>query len=149
MTMSKDYPDHHDAELVLTLYDLRREPVMRASRKAMLNDFWPASWEDVVAISKLDHHLNAAYRQVSTYWEMAFNMARHGIVQPDYLAEHGGEGFWLYAKVLPWVGQIRQTSPRAFLNVQWLVEHSDTARSMFEGIKSRVEKMLADRQASR
>ncbi len=30
--MFKDTPDHHDAELVLRVYELRREPVMRQSR---------------------------------------------------------------------------------------------------------------------
>jgi hypothetical protein len=64
--MSKDKPDHHDAELVLKLYDLRREPVMRASRDAMLGKFWPKSYEDFVAVTKFDHPLNAAFRQVSS-----------------------------------------------------------------------------------
>jgi hypothetical protein len=39
--MSKTAPDHHDAELVLKVYDLRREPVMRESRDAINRDFWP------------------------------------------------------------------------------------------------------------
>ena len=147
--MRKDYPDHHDAELVLKLYELRREPVMRDARKAMLNDFWPATWDELAVITRLDHPLNSAYRQVSTYWEMAFNMARHGILQADYLADHSGEGFWLYAKVLPWIGRLRESNPRAFRNAEWLVANSDTARTLFESIRARAEKQLAERQAKR
>lgn len=147
--MRKDFPDHHDAELVLKLYELRREPVMRASRQAILNDFWPGSWEEMAAITRHDHPLNAPYRQVSTYWEMALNMARHGIVQPDYMAEHSGEAFWLYAKVLPWVDRLRETSPRVFRNAEWLVANSETAAGMFGGIRKRAAQQLADRQAQR
>ena len=33
--MPKSTPDHHDADLILKLYDLRREAVMRQSRNAM------------------------------------------------------------------------------------------------------------------
>ena len=39
--MPKATPDHHDAELLIQVYDLRRESVMRESRQAILRDFWP------------------------------------------------------------------------------------------------------------
>lgn len=84
--MSKEAPDHHDAELLLKVYDLRREAVLRQSRQAILRDFWPRSWGDVQAVLKADHPLNAAYRQTGTYWEMVYSFARHGIVHA---------GFWL------------------------------------------------------
>ena len=34
-------PTHHDAELVLRLYDLRREAVMRQHRALFLKEYWP------------------------------------------------------------------------------------------------------------
>lgn len=47
----KDFPDHHDADLVLKLYDLRRESVMRESRTRLLSTFLPTSFADVLAIT--------------------------------------------------------------------------------------------------
>ena len=47
--MSKHAPDHHDADLVLRLYDLRREPVMRASRDAINAEFWPEDVDEAYA----------------------------------------------------------------------------------------------------
>jgi len=44
--MAKDHPDHHDAEIVMRLYDLRRENVMRESREAINTQFWPRSFEE-------------------------------------------------------------------------------------------------------
>ncbi|HEY8233998.1 MAG TPA: hypothetical protein VIJ10_15145, partial [Vicinamibacteria bacterium] len=70
--MAKPTPDHHDAELLIKVYDLRRESVMRESRRAVMRDFWPTQWEDVQALLRADHPLNAAYRQVGTYWEMVY-----------------------------------------------------------------------------
>ena len=66
--MSKGTPDFHDADQVLRTYEMRREPVMRASRDAVNGKFWPTSYDDVKAIvSNLSHELNAPMRQVGTY----------------------------------------------------------------------------------
>lgn len=147
--MIKDAPDHHDAELVLRLYDLRREAVMRESRRHITAEFWPASLEEVLSITKPDHTRNAAYRQVLGYWEMAYGMARHGIVNPDYLAEFAGEGLFLFAKVQPWLAELRAASfPMAFRNIEWLATHCDTGRELFSLFRQRVEKALAARRGA-
>jgi len=52
----KDFPDHHDAELALKLYELRRDPLLRDSR-AQMNQWWPKASDDVVAITKPEHVL--------------------------------------------------------------------------------------------
>ena len=105
--MSKDAPDHHDAHLVIKLYDLRREPVMRESRDALNAEYWPKNADEAVAVLSPDHPMNRAYRQVSTYWEMVYGMAKNGIVHTDYLLENTGEGMFLFAKVEPYLEAIR------------------------------------------
>ena len=62
--MSGDHASHRDAELILKLYELRREPVMREARSKMFKEFQPKSVEDVQAVMKPDHPLNTAYRMV-------------------------------------------------------------------------------------
>jgi hypothetical protein len=136
----KDTPDHRDADLLLKLYDLRREDVMRASRDAIREQFWPKSASDAVAITKGNHPLNAAYRQVSTYWEMAYGMARHGIIHADYMVEFCGEGMLLFAKVEPYLGEIRQAhSPRAFVNAEWVAMETEMGKRIVEGMRKRVK----------
>jgi hypothetical protein len=145
LAMLKDHPDHHDAELVLRLYELRREPVMREARSAMFQQFLPRSYDDVKAVALAPAHpLNGAYRQTSTYWEMAFGMAKHGIIHADFLAENTGEGLNLFARVQPWLAQLRaDRSPREFQNAEWMVANSEKARTIFQMMRARVEKMLA------
>ncbi len=141
--MTKKKPDHRDADLVLKLYELRRESVMRASRSAIVQ-WLPRSFEDVVAITQPSHTHNAAWRQVSTYWEMAYGFARHGIVHADLLAENGGEGLILYAKLEPHLPRLRkEVSPTILENAEWLVRKSPVAKKRMELVRKRVATMMA------
>ena len=65
--MSSPTPDHHDAELVLKVYELRREAAMRESRNALNGKCWPTTFDDIPAIIKVDHPFKPAWRQMSTF----------------------------------------------------------------------------------
>ena len=145
---TKDFPDHHDAELVLRLYELRREPVMRESRHAINRTFWPASLDDVLALTKPDHPLNAAFRQTSTYWEMVYGMAKHGVIHTDFLLESAGEGLLLFARVEPYLDEYRAAvNPRAFRNAEWVASNSDLARQLMELHRKRIQQQAAAKQS--
>ena len=147
--MIKDSPDHHDADMVLRLYELRREPVLRESRRYMAAEFWPRSADELLAILKADHPGNTAFRMVIGYWEMAYGLARHGIVNPDYLAENSGEGLFLFAKVQPWLAELRAAgSPRTFRYTEWISTQCEEGREAFAYFRQRVEKALAARRGA-
>ena len=138
----KTTPDHHDAEIVLKLYDLRREAVMRESRKTMLA-FLPKSYDELFAVTALTHPHNAAYRQVASYWEMAYSFARHGVVNPDFLVENAGEGMLLYVKVEPHLERLRQDlSPLAFRNAEWIATQCESGKRIHGLMQARVRRML-------
>ena len=90
--ITKEYPDHHDADLVLRLYDLRRESVLRESRSAVYAKFKPASADEATAVLKPDHPLNPALRQV-VVWEMVRMMSLHRFRAGKY------SGYKFYAKI--------------------------------------------------
>jgi len=144
--LPKDFPDHHDAELVLRLYELRRDPVMRESRTAINRTFWPTSLDDVLAVGKSDHPLNAAFRQVSTYWEMAYGMVRHGVLHADFMLDSNSEGLLLYARVAPFLAEYRKTSPRAFRNAEWVATQTEIGRDLAAHYGARVQQTLASRK---
>lgn len=142
--MSKSAPDHHDAELVLKVYDMRREAVMRESRDALNRDFWPKNESEALAILQPDHPLNRAYRQTSTYWEMVYGMCKHGIVHTEYLLESNGEGLLLFARIEPYVAAIRAaTSPRVFTNAEWVANSCDLGKAIMTTFRGRIAKRLA------
>jgi len=147
--MAKDTPDHHDAELVLRLYELRRETVMRESRDTINSQFWPRSFDDVLAVTKRDHHLNRPFRQVASYWEMVYGMVKHGVVNAEYFLESNGEGFFLFAKILPYLEAYRrEVSAQAFRNAEWVALKSPAGRDVFEAIQARVKKQAEARLAA-
>jgi hypothetical protein len=142
--MSKEMPDHHDAELAFRSYELRREPVMRESRNAINRDFWPKSFDELLAVTKGDHPLNAAWRQTTTYWEMVYGAVKHGIVNADYFMESSGEGMFLFARVAPYLEQFRsEVSPVAYQNAEWVAKNTAVGQRMFAMFSARVQKMLA------
>lgn len=144
--MPKGTPDHHDADLALRVYDLRRETVMRESRAAINQKFWPKSFEDIQAIAKAEHPLNPAYRQVASFWEMVYGFAKHGIVHPDFWLESNGEGLFVFAKVAPFLDRIRaELSPTAFSNAEWIARESAVGQRLFALFSERVKKALASK----
>jgi hypothetical protein len=142
--MLKDAPDHLDADLILKLYDLRREAVMREARDLLTRDFWPKSAKEAVAVLAHEHPLNRAYRQVSTYWEMVYRMARHGIIHGDFLVENNAEGLLLYAKVEPYLAEIRAaSSARSFQSAEWVATEVPMGRTIAEHMRARIKKTLS------
>jgi hypothetical protein len=141
--MSKQAPDHHDAELVLEVYDLRREPVMRESRDTINRDYWPRNEAEALAILQPDHPLNRSYRQVSTYWEMVYGLCKHGIVNADFLLDSNGEGLLLFARVEPYLAAIRKaTNARVFQKAEWVANSCDVGRQLMEIFRARVKQKL-------
>jgi len=132
-----------DGELILKLYDLRREPVMRQARAEMIAKFVPKSWDEVAAVLKGDHPLNVYYRMVSSYWEMAASMAKHGAVHAELLAENFGEGYINFAKVHPHLAEMRKTAPTAYVNTEWFVKNSKEAKLRYALMQKRVAAMTA------
>lgn len=142
----KEYPDHRDAELVLKLYELRREAVMRESRRELIAKFLPTSLDDVMAVARPDHPLNAAFRQVASYWEMAYAFARHGVVNADFMLEaNNGEGLLIYTRIEPWLDGYREQSgnPVGFRNAEWVANETHMGRMLAERFRKRVQAHLA------
>ncbi len=142
--MSAETPDYRDAELTIRLYELRREAVMRASRDTMVSKFLPRNYDEFFAVTKLEHPMNQAFRQVATYWEMVYGMARHGIAHPEYLVENNAEGLLLFAKVAPHLERFRREGPpTAFQHAEWASKNTAVGRQRFELFTKRIATLLA------
>ena len=153
--MSKQQPDQADLDLTLKLYEMRREAVTRASRDALNFGFWPRSYADVKAAWKQDpkNPLNAAWRQMCGYWEMVYGFARHGLCNADFLVENNGEGLFHFAKIYPFLAEIRaEGSPTAFLSTEWITQNCELGKSRFAMIQGRVKQfseMMAKQQQAK
>ena len=136
--------NHNDAELILKLYDLRREAVMREARK-FVAEFWPKSVDDLMALAMNPGGNELAYfRQVAGYWETAASLVNRGALNRDLALDNFGEMFFMYAKVEPFVGAFREKMgiPQFLQQVSQLIDGSEETRERLEAMK----KMQAEMQ---
>ncbi|HEU4413763.1 MAG TPA: hypothetical protein VFT65_03185 [Candidatus Angelobacter sp.] len=102
-------PKTEEAQLVLQLYDLRREPVMRAARKYVVSEFWPQNYEEFKAVvTGYGTEPNAWFRQVLTYWNMAAAMVLLGAINEQLFFETNTEPYFLWAKFGEYIPQVRK-----------------------------------------
>jgi len=128
--------NHHDAELVLKLYDLRREAELRKARTFLGFEFWPNSAEDLAKISTGD--ANRYWRQGTSFWEMAANLALHGTIDEALFLDTAGEMFFFYAKFKPLLADIRKTQPEAFKAIETLINRSQQGKDKLAYFEQRV-----------
>jgi len=95
---------HEDADLILKLYDLRREPVMREARNWMFT-FNPTSVEDVMAAMIGEH--SGHLRMVISYWDMACAMVTNGAIDEELFNQTNGEHIFVYMKIQPVIEGLR------------------------------------------
>jgi hypothetical protein len=135
-------PTTADAQVIMQLYDLRREPEMRKARAWWLGEFWPGSVEDYLKVSAaMGTQENNWLRQVSGYWEMAASMAVHGAVSSDLFLEpsFSGEMFFLFAKLNPFLKELREkASPTMLRNVEQLIKSTKLSREFFRRTEANV-----------
>jgi|SRR6185437_78214 hypothetical protein len=97
--MESQIATHHDAEIILKLYDLRREDVLRKARHWVVFEFNPKTPEEFLALLQSGgSQENAYFRQAISYWEMAASLVIHGAVKSDLYLESNGEGILIFAK---------------------------------------------------
>jgi hypothetical protein len=142
--MSNSLPNHHDAELILKLYDLRRESVMREARN-WIATFNPKSIDDVVTVmSNFGSKENAYMRQVCGYWEMVAAFIVHGTLNADLAYDTLGEMYFVYAIMQPVVEDFRKkfNAPEFFKNVQQVVESTQKGRERVAQVQQRRAEMM-------
>ena len=142
MQMERMLATPADAEIILRLYALRRETVMRQARAWVIGEFWPTTADEyfAVASNRNDPH-NAFVRQVISYWEMAAAMVLHGAVSAELFVDCNAEGFLLLAKFAPILEDVRQRIPTFMIKTSDLVKRFTVAAARFEAVQKNVEAM--------
>jgi len=130
---------YEDAQLVLKLYELRREEKLRAARDWFGTKFFPQKADDVIALAGTE---NAYYRMVTTYWDMAASFVARGILNADLFLDSGGEMILVWAKLADFVPQLRQSlGPNLLKNVEHVIASSPRAQERVGPTRQRIAKM--------
>jgi hypothetical protein len=123
-----------DAELVLKLYELRREEALRKARRFMVFDFQPKTLDELRAVSRnVASEHNAAWRQTLSYWEMAASLVLHGALDAELFLESNVEGILLYAKFHHFHAETEKQSGNPFMKqTATLIEKYPAAKERYE-----------------
>jgi hypothetical protein len=138
-----------DADLIIKLYDLRREERMRKARNFFALEFFPKSADDVKALfTNVDEppEHNAYFRQVISYWDMAAAMVNHGAIDQALFFDTNGEFFGVWAKIGDFIEDLRASfGPQFLINLEKLIAaHPDGPRRV-QIMKERFNTMAAQR----
>ena len=139
-------PTTADAQLIIQLYDLRRESEMRKARDWWGGEFFPQSADDFLKVAwAMGTQENAWLRQVSGYWGMVTSFVLEGVLHEDLFLQPGfsGELFLIYAKIHPFIKELREKldDPEAFMNLEKAVTRTKWGRNRLQFMMGRVAKM--------
>jgi hypothetical protein len=130
------------ADLILKLYDLRREAKMREARNWIFT-FSPEKAADVMQVG-LNPETGAFFRMVTSYWDMAASFVNHGAIDEEMFADAHGEHIIVFAKIEPFLAEIRETmqSPGYLKNLETLIMKTPNAKEMLAGRREMMKRLM-------
>ena len=130
-----------DAEIVLKLYELRREETMRKARNFVGMEFQPKTFDEFRAVGAArGTDQNAYWRQVLSYWEMAISLVLRGAVDADLFVDTNGECIFLYAKFRQFHEEYQQATGQPFMRkTAELIARYPSARETYERLVKQME----------
>jgi hypothetical protein len=131
------------AELILHLYELRRETVMREARSYVGGEFMPASAEDFIQIVSAGGKLTGFVLQVYEYWDMVAAFVQSGALDATLVYNTCQEMYFQYAKIQPYLADFRKKIglPEFLISIERVVEGSKAGRERLSAMKKSLATM--------
>ncbi len=134
------------ADLIMKLYDLRREATMREARNWYFT-FNPTSAEELEK-TMMDPEVGGYLRMVMSYWDMAATFVVHGAIDADMFNETAGEHIGVYAKIEPFIEELRAKweMPDAFKNLEKVIYDKPGGKEQLEKSRAWMRSILEQTQ---
>ena len=131
-----------EADLILKLYDLRREPLMRDARNwfATFNPQKPEDFMEVLTSEK-----SGMYRMVISYWDMACSLVINGAISEQMFNDANGEHIFVYAKMEQFIPMLREQmqSPNFLGSLEKVVKAMPDSEVRVAAVRERMKKIIA------
>jgi len=147
--MTEQTATAQDAQIILQLFDLRREAEMRKARRWVEMEFWPKTWDELLAIySAYGSQENLYLRMVTGYWEMAASFVARGALNPLLFHDSNGEMYFLYAKLELFLFKMREhfQLPDAFKSVEHVVNTTPGGRERLRKTQTMIASFVEQRE---
>lgn len=136
------------ADLILKLYDLRREPTMREARNWFIS-FFPESADEIIQ-TLIDPRTSAFYRMVTSYWDMAASFVNHGAIDEEMFNDTVGEHIVIFSKIHPFLPELREKmgSQKVLANLEKLIMKQPDAEEMLTARRETMKRWMQARAES-
>ena len=138
---------YESADLLLKLYELRREPTMRQARQWFAT-FHPESADDISAVLRSEH--GAYFRMVTSYWEMAASFVNNGAIDQKMFSDANGEEIFVFARLHPLLAEYRARTgqPGYLTQLEQVIMRTPNAQEQLAAMRERI-RPTAGRQPAR
>ena len=135
---------YQDADLVLKLYEMRREERMRTARAWYVANFKVQTLAELTEKCPPGSDANAYFRMVTSYWEMAASFVVRGVLHEELFFENNTEMLLVWERVKGVIGEFRKSrnNPMYLRNlekasekfVQWINANAPEAYETFQNV---------------
>jgi hypothetical protein len=101
---------YDDANLLLRLYELRRETKMREARAWFVLSFKPKTLAELQELCPPGSPSNAQMRMVTSYWDMAASFVSAGVLNPELFFANNRELLVVWLRVRHFIAEARAAS---------------------------------------
>ena len=138
--MSSSY---ESANLLIKLYDLRREEKMREARNWFFREFNPTSAGDMMAAMAGPN--SAHFRMVTSYWDMACSFVNNGAINEQMFNDANGEQLGVYGKIEPFLAEFRTmiSNPGYLASLEKVVMRRPGGMELIAAMRERLRAMAA------
>lgn len=96
-------PTPADAELLMHLYEIRRDAELRRARQWFLTEFKAADWSEIKTGYLKFSDQDRWFRMTTSYWEMVGAMVNREVLHPELFFDHTGEDIVSWERCKPWI----------------------------------------------
>lgn len=120
---------YDDVNLILKLYELRREDRLREARRSF-GGLKVKTLTELQAACPPGSEQDASFRMVTSYWEMAASFITAGVLSQELFLQSGGELLFVWTKIQDIVPELRKT----FSNPKYLSNMETVAKAMIDNM---------------
>jgi len=124
---------YDDVNLILKLYEMRREEKLRQARGWFGKSFKAATMEEFQALCPSGSETNSYYLMVTSYWEMLASFIEAGVLNRELFFQSGLELLFVWERMRDIVPAYRQAMKNPF----FYENLEKVARSMIEWLDGR------------
>ena len=120
-------PTYDDVNLILKLYELRREERMRQARRDVAQLKRYNTMAEYQAAHPMGSQTEESLRMVTSYWDMVAGFVTSGVLNQDLFLQSGGELLFTWEKIKDLVPEMRK-----MFNAKYLANMETVAKALID-----------------